>query len=42
MARLTEFHRQHYPSDLLGFDPGTYDGMVLYYRLMTKVDWFRG
>jgi hypothetical protein len=27
-----------YPSDLLGFDPATYDEMVLYYRLMTKVD----
>jgi hypothetical protein len=30
-----------YPSDLSGFDPTTYDMMVLYYRLMTKVDWFR-
>jgi hypothetical protein len=30
-----------YPSDLPGFDPATYDGMVPYYRLMTKVDWFR-
>jgi hypothetical protein len=29
-----------YPSDLLGFNPATYDKMVLY-RLMTKVDWFR-
>jgi hypothetical protein len=26
-----------YPSDLLGIKPGTYDGMALYYRLMTGI-----
>jgi hypothetical protein len=30
-----------YPSDVPGFDLATYDGIVLYYHLMTKVDWFR-
>jgi hypothetical protein len=30
-----------YPSDLPGFDPTTYDRIILYYRLMTKMDWFR-
>jgi hypothetical protein len=25
-----------FPSDLPGFDPATLNGMILYYRLMTK------
>jgi hypothetical protein len=28
-------------SDLPGVNPATNDRMILYYRLMTKVDWFR-
>jgi hypothetical protein len=28
-----------YSSDLPGFDPTTYNRMVLYCHLMTKVDW---
>jgi hypothetical protein len=31
-----------YISDLLGVNPTTNDRMILYYCLMTKVDWFRG
>jgi hypothetical protein len=30
-----------YVSDFTGLDPATNDGMVLYYCLMTEVDWFR-
>jgi hypothetical protein len=30
-----------YSSDLPGVNPATNDRMILYYRLMTKVDWFR-
>jgi hypothetical protein len=30
-----------YSSDLPGVNPTTNDRMILYYRLMTKVDWFR-
>jgi hypothetical protein len=41
MARLTDFHRQHYISDLPGVNLATNDRMILYYCLMTKVDWFR-
>jgi hypothetical protein len=29
------------PSDLPGVNPTTNNRMVLYYCLMTKVDWFR-
>jgi hypothetical protein len=29
------------PSDLPGVNPTTNDRMILYYGLMTKVDWFR-
>jgi hypothetical protein len=29
------------PSDLPGVNPATNDRMILYYCLMTKVDWFR-
>jgi hypothetical protein len=29
------------PSDLPGANPATNDRMILYYCLMTKVDWFR-
>jgi hypothetical protein len=28
----------YYSSDLPGFDPTTLDGMILYYRLMAKVN----
>jgi hypothetical protein len=28
------------PSDLPGVNPATNDRMILYYCLMTKVDWF--
>jgi hypothetical protein len=28
-------------SDLRGVNPATNDRMILYYCLMTKVDWFR-
>jgi hypothetical protein len=28
-----------YVSVFTGLDPTTYDGMILYYRRMTKVDW---
>jgi hypothetical protein len=35
------FDPLYYLSDLSGFDPATIDGMILYYRLMVKVDWFR-
>jgi hypothetical protein len=31
----------YYSIDLPGFDSATLDGMILYYRLMNKVDWFR-
>jgi hypothetical protein len=30
-----------YLSDLPGVNPVTNDRMILYYRLMAKVDWFR-
>jgi hypothetical protein len=30
-----------YISDLPGVNPATDDRMILYYCLMTKVDWFR-
>jgi hypothetical protein len=30
-----------YSSDLAGVNPANNDRMILYYRLMTKVDWFR-
>jgi hypothetical protein len=30
-----------YKSDLPGINPTTNDRMILYYCLMTKVDWFR-
>jgi hypothetical protein len=30
------------PSDLPGVNPATNDRMILYYCLMTKVDWFLG
>jgi hypothetical protein len=29
------------PSDLPGVNPATNDRIILYYCLMTKVDWFR-
>jgi hypothetical protein len=29
------------PSDLPGINPATNDRMILYYCLMTKVEWFR-
>jgi hypothetical protein len=29
------------PSDLPGVNPATNDRMILYYCLMTKVDWLR-
>jgi hypothetical protein len=34
------FDLLYYSSDLSGFDQATYDGIVLYYRYMAKVDWF--
>jgi hypothetical protein len=30
-----------FPCDLPGVNPTTNDRMILYYRLMAKVDWFR-